>query len=140
MKVESCPDGRERRRGALAHLAAALGLVLPLGSVAGPLLVGWLFRESDFVRRHASHAWRFQASVLLYEAALTGVVVGVVSLPAGAAEEALGQAAVLAGLLLLLALLGGVLLADVILVLRAARAAYNGVACSYPFTLRFFKA
>jgi uncharacterized Tic20 family protein len=50
----------------IAHLAAFLGLVLPLGNIIGPLVV-WLTRrdQSVFVAEQAKEALNFNISVLL---------------------------------------------------------------------------
>ena len=52
----------------LAHLAAFSGLVIPLGNLFAPVLVGLVNRKSTYVRYHARSALIFQLSFLVYEA------------------------------------------------------------------------
>ena len=52
----------------LAHLVTFSGLVVPLGNLFAPVVVGLVKRESAYVRYHARSALMFQLSFLLYEA------------------------------------------------------------------------
>lgn len=56
----------DRKWGAIAHLSALVGLLLPLGLVLGPFLV-WVLKknESDFVNEQGREALNFQLSVLI---------------------------------------------------------------------------
>lgn len=55
----------DRKWGAIAHLAALIGLLLPLGLVLGPLLVWFLKRDdSEFVNAQGKSALNFQLSIL----------------------------------------------------------------------------
>lgn len=55
----------DRKWGAIAHLAALIGLLLPLGLVLGPLLVWFLKRDdSEFVNQQGKSALNFQLSIL----------------------------------------------------------------------------
>jgi uncharacterized Tic20 family protein len=63
----AAPTEKERTWAMLAHLAALVGLVVPLfGIVLGPLAV-WLVKrdESEFVAEHAKEALNFNISVLI---------------------------------------------------------------------------
>ena len=95
----------------LAHLATFSGLVIPLGNLLAPVVVGLVKRESAYVRYHARSALMFQLSFLLYEA--------------------------VSALLALYAL--AMLIAWVGLVVHAAIRARAGVVYQYPFVLRFLK-
>src|SRR5580700_2400867 len=60
------PAQDERTWGMLAHLAAFAGLLVPLGSLLGPLVV-WLIRRdrSEFVADQGKEALNFNITVLL---------------------------------------------------------------------------
>jgi uncharacterized Tic20 family protein len=60
------PVQDERTWGMLAHLAAFAGLLVPLGSLLGPLVV-WLIRRdrSEFVADQGKEALNFNITVLL---------------------------------------------------------------------------
>ena len=127
----------ERKWAMLAHLATFSGLVIPLGNLLAPVVVGLVKRESAYVRYHARSALMFQISFLLYEAVsvvLALVVIG------GIRNEALERSFLLQVLLVLLALYAlAVLIGWVALVLHAAIRARAGVTYQYPFVLRFLK-
>jgi uncharacterized Tic20 family protein len=113
------PTESERTWGMLAHLAALVGLVVPLvGCVVGPLAV-YLSRrdESEFVAAHAREALNFNISVVI--------------------------AAVVCSLLMLVFvgfILGTALfIAWLVLTLIAAIRASEGHLYRYPFSLRFVK-
>jgi uncharacterized Tic20 family protein len=60
------PTAEERNWGMLAHLSSFAGLLLPGGSVVGPLLIWRARRErSVFVAEQAKEALNFNISVLL---------------------------------------------------------------------------
>ena len=71
--VAGIPTQDERTWGMLAHLTAFAGLLIPLGSVIGPLVV-WLIKrdQSEFVADQGKEALNFNISVLL-----AGVVCGI---------------------------------------------------------------
>lgn len=56
----------DRKWGAIAHFAALIGLLLPLGLVLGPFLV-WVLKkkDSEFVDEQGKEALNFQLSVLI---------------------------------------------------------------------------
>ncbi len=70
------PD--DRKWGAIAHFAAFIGLLLPLGLVLGPLLV-WALKKNDsaFVERQGKIAINFQLTVLIvtFILAVVGTVI-----------------------------------------------------------------
>ncbi len=127
----------ERTWAMLAHLVTFSGLVIPLGNLVAPVVVGLVNRESAYVRYHARSALMFQLSFLLYEgvsvllglAVIGGIRNGILawSLP--------GQIMLVSVALYALVVLVG----WVGLVLHAAIRARAGIAYVYPFTLRFLK-
>ncbi len=71
-------DQNDRKWGAVAHFAALIGLLLPLGLVLGPLLV-WILKKNDspFVERQGKIAINFQLTVLIvtFVLALLGTII-----------------------------------------------------------------
>ncbi len=67
MSKELTPSNSDDRKwGAITHLAALIGLLLPLGLVLGPLLVWFLKRDdSEFVNEQGKAALNFQLSILV---------------------------------------------------------------------------
>lgn len=64
-----------RRHAALCHLAAASGLVVPLGIVLGPLVAWVVLRDEDpFVDRQGRHAVDVNLAFLVVEGVLFAVV------------------------------------------------------------------
>ncbi|RRN56581.1 DUF4870 domain-containing protein [Pseudoxanthomonas sp. SGNA-20] len=108
----------ERLWGLFAHLSTFIGLVIPLGSLLGPLVV-WLIKKDTmpFVNDQGKEALNFNITVLI-----AAVVSGVLTL-------------VLIGFLLLMV----VALGWIVLSIIAAMAANRGEAYRYPFTLRLVK-
>ena len=121
----------------LAHLTAFSGLLIPLGNLFAPVLVGLVNRESTYVRYHARSALIFQITFLVYEAVAILVALACIS---GLRNGTLGWS--LAGQVILVsvalyALV--VMVAWVGLVLHAAIRARAGVLYQYSFVLRFLK-
>jgi len=113
------PTESERTWGMLAHLAALVGLVVPLvGCVVGPLAV-YLSRrdESEFVAAHAREALNFNITVVI-----GAVVCSLLML-------------VFVGFILGTALF----IAWLVLTLIAAIRASEGHLYRYPLSLRFVK-
>lgn len=113
------PTENERTWGMLAHLAALLGLVMPIvGIVAGPWVV-WLAKrhESAFVGEQARESLNFNITVFF------GAIVCWLA------------ALVFIGFLLGIALF----IAWLVLILTAAIRASEGVHYHYPFSLRLVK-
>jgi len=115
----AAPTESERTWGMLAHLAALVGLVVPMvGNVLGPLVVLLTRRDdSAFVTAHVKEALNFNITVTM--------------------------AAVVCALLALVFigfLLGtGLFIAWLVLTLIAAIRASEGAAYRYPFSLRLVK-
>jgi uncharacterized protein len=115
----SAPTENERTWGMLAHLAALVGLVIPMiGNVLGPLFVS-LARgdQSPFVAAHAKEALNFNITVTL-----AAVVCALLML-------------VFVGFLLLCALF----IVWLVMTLVAAIRASEGAAYHYPFSLKLVK-
>jgi len=115
----AAPTESERTWGMLAHLAALVGLVVPMvGNVLGPLVVLLTRRDdSAFVTAHVKESLNFNITV--------------------------SMAAVVCALLALVFigfLLGtGLFIAWLVLTLIAAIRASEGTAYRYPFSLRLVK-
>ena len=112
------PNAEERQWGMFAHLASLSGIIIPFGTLLGPLIV-WLVKKDTmpFVSDQGKEALNFNITVFI---AL--VVSGILTL-------------VLIGLLLL-AVVG---IAWLVLTILAAIAANKGEAYRYPMTLRLIK-
>jgi len=112
------PSAEERQWGMFAHLATLVGIIIPFGTLLGPLVV-WLIKKDTmpFVDDQGKEALNFNITVFI---AL--VVSGILTL-------------VLIGLLLLVV----VGIAWLVLTIMAAMAANKGEAYRYPFTLRLIK-
>ena len=73
--IECGPTTRERKFGAVAHMGAKVGEVIPFfGSFLVPLAVWWLQRDSLFVVRHARASLNFQLSMTVYYCFALGYV------------------------------------------------------------------
>ncbi|WP_255322784.1 DUF4870 domain-containing protein [Lysobacter sp. K5869] len=108
----------EKTWGMLAHLSTLVGLIIPLGTILGPLVV-WLMKKDTmpFVADQGKEALNFNITVLI-----AMIVGGILTL-------------VLIGLLVM-AVVG---IAWLVLTIMAALAANKGEAYRYPFTLRLVK-
>lgn len=117
------PPPKARRDAALSHVAAALGLVVPFGTVLGPLVAWVVFRdEHPFVDGQARHAVDLNLAFLAVELGLVAVGLSAVFL-AGSAR--LGSLVTV-----LFALLG---LTHAGVVIYAAVRAKDGVDVHVPF-------
>ncbi|QQQ03866.1 DUF4870 domain-containing protein [Lysobacter enzymogenes] len=102
----------------LAHLSTLVGLIVPFGTILGPLVV-WLIKKDTmpFVADQGKEALNFNITVLI-----AMIIGGILTL-------------VLIGVLVMIA----VGLAWLVLTIMAALAANKGEAYRYPFTLRLVK-
>ncbi|ALN80041.1 DUF4870 domain-containing protein [Lysobacter antibioticus] len=105
----------EKTWGMLAHLSTLVGLIIPFGSVLGPLVV-WLIKKDTmpFAAEQGKEALNFNITVLI--AFIVSAILTIV----------------LIGFLLMLA----VGLAWLVLTILAALAANKGESYRYPMTLR----
>ena len=102
----------------LCHVLALSGLVIPFGSIIGPLVM-WLLKKDQyaFVNDQGKESLNFQITVLIAMAVafvLVFVLIGFILLP----------------------LIG---IAALVMVIMASVAASNGKSYRYPFTLRLIK-
>jgi uncharacterized Tic20 family protein len=108
----------ERMWATICHLAAFAGLAIPLGNIAGPLIVWLIKREGlPLVEDQGKEALNFQISVTIYilvSIALCFACIGFVLLPVA------------------------VIFAIVMTIVAAVKAS-TGVAYRYPLTIRFLK-
>ena len=73
--IEREPTRRECKFGAVAHMGAKVGDVIPfVGSFLVTLAVWWLYRDSLFVERHARASLNFQLSMSIYYCFALGYV------------------------------------------------------------------
>ena len=100
----------------LCHLSAFAGVIVPLGSILGPLVV-WLIKKNEIpsVDAHGKESLNFQISVLIYLAVSALLVLVVI------------------GFFLMIAI--GI--AAIVLVIVASIKASNGELYRYPLTIRF---
>lgn len=108
----------EKTWGMLAHLSTLVGLIVPFGTILGPLVV-WLIKKDTmpFVADQGKEALNFNITVII-----AMIIGGILTL-------------VLIGVLVMIA----VGLAWLVLTILAALAANKGEAYRYPFTLRLIK-
>lgn len=108
----------EKTWGMLAHLSTLVGLLIPLGSVLGPLVV-WLIKKDTmpFAADQGKEALNFNITVLL--AMIVSVVLSIVLIG-----------------FLLMAVIG---IGWLVLTIMAALAANKGEEYRYPWTLRLVK-
>lgn len=122
---ETLPGAEEKQWGLFAHLSALVGLVIPFGSVLGPLVV-WLVKKDTmpFVADQAKESLNFQITV----AALC-VALGVIAIPL-----------MLIGIgFLLLPLIGVIFIAALVLSVIGGIKANEGTAYRYPFAIRLIR-
>jgi uncharacterized Tic20 family protein len=113
--TEATYDSNERGWGAVAHLAALCGVLVPLGNILGPLVV-WLAkrRDSELVDAEGKEAMNFQITITLsLLLCIPAVFIGI------------------GGKLFLL-----ICAANVFFIIKAALHASKGDSYSYPLTMR----
>jgi uncharacterized Tic20 family protein len=100
------------------HLIAFAGLIIPFGSVIGPLVL-WLMKreESEFINHHGKESLNFQISFIIY-----GIIAAILTL-------------ILIGIFL--AIILGILW--LVFIIVAAVKTTDGEMYRYPFTIRFVK-
>ncbi|WP_242691253.1 DUF4870 domain-containing protein [Lysobacter enzymogenes] len=108
----------EKTWGMLAHLSTLVGLIVPFGTILGPLVV-WLIKKDTmpFVADQGKEALNFNITVII------GMIIGGI------------LTLVLIGVLVMIA----VGIAWLVLTIMAALAANKGETYRYPFTLRLVK-
>ena len=108
----------DRLFGMLCHLLAFVGIIIPFGSILGPLVI-WLIKkdESAYVDAQGKESLNFQISMAIYgiiSAILITIVIGILT-------------SILLGI------------AWIILTIIGAIRANDGSHYRYPLTIRFFK-
>lgn len=112
------PSKDDCNLGMLAHLIALVGILIPFGSIIGPLVIWLVKRDSSaFVDAHGKEAINFNITV---------AIAGFVSML---------LVFVLIGIVMLLVLL----VFWLVCLIKASMAASRGEMYSYPFTLRLLK-
>lgn len=107
-----------RTWAAFTHLSALCGFIVPFGNIIGPLVM-WMMKRDQFpfVDQQGKEALNFQISMTIYaivSAILFIVLIGIILLPI-------------------------VLLLNIIFTIIAGVKANEGVAYTYPITIRFIK-
>jgi len=113
--MAGAPSAEERQWAMFAHLSALVGVIIPLGSIIGPLVI-WLIKKDTmpFVNDQGKEALNFNITVAI--AAVVGWIL----------------CFILIGFLLLAVLAIGWL----VFVIMATIKANEGTTYRYPFTLR----
>ena len=112
-------DPEKQKWGAGIHLAALIGLLLPLGLVLGPLLV-WMLKKNDnpYFDVEGKKAVNFQLTILV--SAFVVVLVSLLIRPVISVAFMIG-------------------LAGVVFALMAGVMTYKGKTFNYPFSFKFIK-
>lgn len=108
----------ERLYGMLCHLLAFAGLVIPLGSVIGPLVIWLIKREQySYVDAQGKEALNFQVSILIY-----GIISSIL-------------------IVIFIGILTSIIIgiAWIVLTIIGTLRAYEGRHYQYPLTIRFLK-
>ncbi len=108
----------ERNWGMICHLSALSGLIIPFGTILGPIIV-WAIKKDElpFVDRQGKEAINFQLTmtiVIIISWVLLFALIGLLLLPAA-------------------------ILYTLVMIVIAAIKANDGEEYSYPYTIRFFK-
>ena len=113
--MAGAPSAEERQWAMFAHLSALVGVIIPLGSIIGPLVI-WLIKKDTmpFVNDQGKEALNFNITVAI--AAIVGWIL----------------CFILIGFLLLAVLAIGWLVFVIIATIKAN----EGTTYRYPFTLR----
>jgi len=113
--MAGAPSAEERQWAMFAHLSALVGVIIPLGSIIGPLVI-WLIKKDTmpFVNDQGKEALNFNITVAI--AAIVGWIL----------------CFILIGFLLLAVLAVGWLVFVIIATIKAN----EGTTYRYPFTLR----
>jgi uncharacterized Tic20 family protein len=113
--MAGAPSAEERQWAMFAHLSALVGVIIPLGSIIGPLVI-WLIKKDTmpFVNDQGKEALNFNITVAI--AAIVGWIL----------------CFILIGFLVLAALAIGWLVFVIIATIKAN----EGTTYRYPFTLR----
>src|SRR5689334_20257400 len=118
IEIKSAPNNQEKTWATFAHLSALLGIVIPLFSMLGPLIV-WLLKRNEmpFVDNQGKEALNFQITMLI----------------------AFAVSWLLAFILIGYFLIFIIAIIDLILIIVAAVNANKGNYYRYPLTLRMIK-
>lgn len=120
-ELESTEEGLskdERNWGMICHLSALSGLLVPFGSILGPIIV-WAIKKDEypFVDRQGKEAINFQLTmtiVIIISWILVFAVIGLLILPV-------------------------VVIYTLVMLVIASIKTNDGVEYSYPYSIRFFK-
>lgn len=113
---EATKNQQEHTWATFAHLSGFLGFVVPFGNIVAPLVI-WLTKKNEmpFVNTHAKEALNFQISITIYSIIAFVLMLLLIGFP----------------------LLLGIVIFEIIMIIKASIAANHGQAFRYPITLRF---
>jgi uncharacterized Tic20 family protein len=108
----------DKQMGMFCHLAAFAGMIIPFGSLIGPLII-WQMKkdESEYINYHGKESLNFQitmAIALLISIVLMFVLIGFLLVPA-------------------------LVIFELVMIIIAAIKANDGVKYEYPISFRFIK-
>lgn len=108
----------DKTMGMFCHLAAFAGLIIPFGSIIGPLVV-WLTKkdQSEFIDHHGKESLNFQITMAI--AFLVSFVLMIIVI----------------GIFLVI----GLAIFELVVIIIAAIKANDGEHYQYPFAIRFIK-
>jgi len=108
----------EKQMGMFCHLSAFAGLLIPFGSIIGPLII-WLMKkdQSEYIDYHGKEALNFQ---------LTMAIAFIVSF-------------FLMVVLIGFFLLAGLAIFELVIIIIAAIKANDGLRFEYPLSIKFIK-
>ena len=131
------PSPEARTWASAVHLAALAGVVLPLGSVLGPLVV-WLVRRKDspFIDAHGRSAVNFQMTMAIFQVGVLALIVSSVFAITG--ED--GGSNLIGSILLFGAALIALAMVSLGFAVVGSIRASGGREYRYPLAIPFFRA
>jgi len=129
----------------LIHLSSFSSLIIPFGSVLGPLITWLIWKDNnEFDNKNGKQAINFNLSIILYNIVILiiGIIAFITPLLATLETNSENPAAVLFSLPGIWLLLGGFSLLGlirIILIIVAAVKAGNAEVYKYPITIQFIK-
>lgn len=118
LNAENAPTADEKQMAMFCHLAAFAGLIIPFGSIVGPLVI-WLTKkdQSTYIDYHGKEAVNFQITMAI--AFFISIILMFIFI----------------GFLLVI----GLAIFELVVIIIAAIKASEGVEYQYPFNFRFIK-
>ena len=116
--TENAPSPNEKQMSMFCHLAAFAGLIIPFGSIIGPLVI-WLMKkdESAYIDYHGKEALNFQITMAI----------------------AFFVSFILMFVFIGFLLVAGLAIFELVVIIIASIRASEGVKYQYPINFRFIK-